>query len=172
MWEYKSGVPWPNRPPDRASLAVPKPSSRHTTVADSRFHLSSQMVPHSPFFNTSTRPSPTMAPPRRRTNGCWREKMRRQSLWELKIELWSFQKRMNLGGGLKPGLFPSLSWGSRLGGFLFMERSINVVFSLTSLDKLEVFSFTSKHISPRLIWHTGISIHKVKARHHNVWAWS
>lgn len=69
---YKTSIPCPRRPPDRASFAVPKPSSRHTTVADSRLHLSSHMVPHSPFFNTSTRPSPTMAPPRRRTNGCWR----------------------------------------------------------------------------------------------------
>lgn len=69
-WSVKLYTPCPSRPPESASLALPKPSSRHTTVADMRFQLSSQIVPHSPFFSTSTRPSPTTAPPLRRTRGC------------------------------------------------------------------------------------------------------
>lgn len=62
--------PWPMRAPVRASLALPKPSSRHTTLADSRFQRSSQMVPHSLLLSTSTRPSPTLAPPFSRIRGC------------------------------------------------------------------------------------------------------
>lgn len=67
-----SRVPCPILAPVRASLALPKPSSRHTTVAARMFQLSSQTVPHSPFFSTSTRPSPILAPPFRRTRGCYR----------------------------------------------------------------------------------------------------
>lgn len=63
--------PCPSRAPVRASLALPNPSSRHTTVAARMFQLSSHTVPHSPFFNTSTRPSPIIAPPLRRTKGCY-----------------------------------------------------------------------------------------------------
>lgn len=59
--------PWPMRPPLRASLALPKPNSLHTTLADSRSQWSSHTVPHSLFFNTSTRPSPGLAPPFSRT---------------------------------------------------------------------------------------------------------
>lgn len=83
-----ASLPCPSRPPDSASLAVPKPSSRHTTVADSRSHLSSQMVPHSPSFSTSTRPSPTMAPPRRRTSGCWRRRQKTEMghAWKSHVE--------------------------------------------------------------------------------------
>lgn len=62
--------PWPMRAPVRASLALPKPSSRHTTLADSRLQRSSQIVPHSLLLSTSTRPSPTFAPPFSRIRGC------------------------------------------------------------------------------------------------------
>lgn len=62
--------PWPMRAPARASLALPKPSSRQTTLADSRFQRLSQTVPHSPFFSTSTRPSPILSPPFSRTRCC------------------------------------------------------------------------------------------------------
>lgn len=51
-------------------MALPKPSSRHTTLADSRFQRSSQIVPHSLLLSTSTRPSPTFAPPFSRSRGC------------------------------------------------------------------------------------------------------
>lgn len=64
--------PCPSLAPVMASLALPKPSSRHTTLADTRFQLSSQTVPHSPFFSTSTRPSPVLAPPFSLTRGCWK----------------------------------------------------------------------------------------------------
>lgn len=56
-------LPWPMRAPVRASLALPKPSSLQTTLADCRFQRSSQTVPHSLSFSTSTRPSPSRAPP-------------------------------------------------------------------------------------------------------------
>lgn len=62
--------PCPMRAPVRASLALPKPSSRHTTLADCRFQRSSQIVPHSLLLSTSTRPSPTLAPPFSRIRGC------------------------------------------------------------------------------------------------------
>lgn len=65
-------LPCPSLAPVMASLALPKPSSRHTTLADTRFQLSSQTVPHSPFFSTSTRPSPVLAPPFSLTSGCWK----------------------------------------------------------------------------------------------------
>lgn len=64
--------PCPSLAPVIASLALPKPSSRHTTLANTRFQLSSQTVPHSPFFSTSTRPSPVLAPPFSLTKGCWK----------------------------------------------------------------------------------------------------
>lgn len=64
--------PWPSRAPKRTSRAEPKPSSRHTTLAEMRFHPWSQTVPHWRFMSTSTRPSPTWAPERRRTLvSCW-----------------------------------------------------------------------------------------------------
>ena len=69
-------LPCPSRAPVRASLALPKPSSRHTTVAAFMFQWSSHTVPHSPFFSTSTRPSPITAPPLRRTKGCYGKKGR------------------------------------------------------------------------------------------------
>lgn len=59
--------PCPMRPPVRASLALPKPSSLQTTLADCRLQRSSHTVPHSLSFSTSTRPSPSLAPPFRRT---------------------------------------------------------------------------------------------------------
>lgn len=62
-----------------ASLALPKPSSLQTTLADTRSHLSSHTVPHSPFRSTSTRPSPIWAPPLSRTRGCWRNRSRQTS---------------------------------------------------------------------------------------------
>ena len=129
-------IPCPRRPPDRASMAVPKPSSRHTTVADSRFQLSSHMVPHSPFFNTSTRPSPTMAPPRRRTSGCWKEitetLLKAYSkctnwntfslFWSTRVRIWNFHFSFFLWWE---------SWVSRLGGFMFIEHAINAALPLT-----------------------------------------
>lgn len=72
--------PWPSLAPVMASLALPKPSSRHTTLADTRFQLSSHTVPHSPFFSTSTRPSPVLAPPFSLTRGCCK---RRTQEWEI-----------------------------------------------------------------------------------------
>lgn len=79
--------PCPIRAPVRASFAVPKPSSRHTTLAAFMSQLSSHTVPQMPFFSTSTRPSPTFAPPRRRTRGCQREiKQRKEKRLELKTE--------------------------------------------------------------------------------------
>lgn len=55
--------PCPMRAPVRASLALPKPSSLQTTLADCRFQRSSHTVPHSLSLSTSTRPSPSLAPP-------------------------------------------------------------------------------------------------------------
>lgn len=69
--EEISIIPCPSLAPVSASLALPNPSSRHTTVAARMSQLSSHTVPHSPFFNTSTRPSPIIAPPLSRTRGCW-----------------------------------------------------------------------------------------------------
>lgn len=60
---FNHSWPWPMRAPVRASLALPKPSSLQTTLADSRFQRSSHTVPHTLLFSTSTRPSPTLAPP-------------------------------------------------------------------------------------------------------------
>lgn len=67
---YRLIVPCPSRASVKASLALPNPSSRHTTVAALMLQLSSHTVPHSPFFSTSTLPSPILAPPFRRTRGC------------------------------------------------------------------------------------------------------
>ena len=72
-WWGGAVLPCPSRAPVRASLALPKPSSRHTTVAAFMSQLSSHTVPHRPFFRTSTRPSPITAPPLRRTKGCYGE---------------------------------------------------------------------------------------------------
>lgn len=109
----KWGVPCPRRPPDSASLAVPKPNSRQTTVADRRLQLSSHMVPHSPFFRTSTRPSPTMAPPRRRTNGCWGWRSRLLGKKQLNRMFrsshflkWQTWLELSLGGKRKPSQQP------------------------------------------------------------------
>lgn len=63
----KCVLPWPKCAPLRASLAVPKPSSLHTTLAAVRSHRWSQTVPHFPSFSTSTRPSPSLGPAFRRT---------------------------------------------------------------------------------------------------------
>lgn len=62
-------LPWPIKAPCRASLAVPKPSSLHTTLAAVLSHMWSTTVPHFPFRSTSTRPSPSLGPALRRT-GC------------------------------------------------------------------------------------------------------
>lgn len=61
IWCHSS--PCPMRAPVRASLAVPKPSSLQTTLADCRFQRSSHTVPQSRSLSTSTRPSPTLDPP-------------------------------------------------------------------------------------------------------------
>lgn len=71
--EHPLPSPCPIRAPLRASRAVPKPSSRHTTLAACRSHFRSQTVPHVPAFRTSTRPSPAWAPPFRRTRACRRK---------------------------------------------------------------------------------------------------
>lgn len=56
--------------PRGASLAEPKPSSLHTTLAAVRSHRWSHTVPHLPSRSTSTRPSPSRAPAFRRTAAC------------------------------------------------------------------------------------------------------
>lgn len=65
-------LPWPIKAPCSASLAVPKPSSLHTTLAAVLSHKWSTIVPHFPSRSTSTRPSPSLGPTLRRT-GCIRQ---------------------------------------------------------------------------------------------------
>ena len=79
-------LPCPSLAPVIASLALPKPSSRHTTLADTRFQLSSHTVPHSPFFSTSTRPSPVLAPPFSLTRGCWKRWMEETLQFSLHVQ--------------------------------------------------------------------------------------
>ena len=49
-------VPCPNAASPGADKAPSYPSWRQTTWASCKFHESSQMVPHIPLYNTSTRP--------------------------------------------------------------------------------------------------------------------
>lgn len=63
-------LPCPSWALVRASLAVPKPSSLHTTLAAFMSHRWSHMVPHFPSLSTSTRPSPSRGPAFRRATGC------------------------------------------------------------------------------------------------------
>jgi len=60
--------------PERASLAEPKPSSLHTTLAEIRSHRWSTTVPHFPSCRTSTLPSPRRGPDFRRTDSYERRK--------------------------------------------------------------------------------------------------
>lgn len=62
--------------PRRASLAEPKPSSLHTTLAAVRSHRRSHTVPHLPSRSTSTRPSPNRGPAFRRTAACGNTRQR------------------------------------------------------------------------------------------------
>lgn len=57
-----SHPPWPMKAPCKASFAVPKPSSLHTTLAAVLSHMWSTIVPHLPSRSTSTRPSPSLGP--------------------------------------------------------------------------------------------------------------
>lgn len=66
--------PWPMYAPERASLAEPKPSSLHTTLAEIRSHRWSTTVPHFPSRRTSTLPSPRRDPDFRRTDSYERRK--------------------------------------------------------------------------------------------------
>ena len=52
-----------------ALRALTKPSSRQTTLASISLQWSSHTVPHSPSWNTSTRPSPAVVPFTSRTLG-------------------------------------------------------------------------------------------------------
>lgn len=72
--------PWPIKAPCRASLAEPKPSSLHTTLAAGLSHMWSTMVPHFPSRSTSTRPSPSLGPAFRRT-GCAGQRWKYNSVY-------------------------------------------------------------------------------------------
>lgn len=61
-WCRNGSSPWPMRAPLKASLALPKPISRHTTLASWRPQRSSHTLPHLLCLSTSTRPSPIRAP--------------------------------------------------------------------------------------------------------------
>ncbi len=73
LWIFyhgKESLPSPMSAPRRASLAEPKPSSLHTTLAAVRSHRWSHTDPHFPSRSTSTRPSPSLGPAFRRTAAC------------------------------------------------------------------------------------------------------
>lgn len=92
--EFHVGValvlPCPSWALVRASLAVPKPSSLHTTLAAFMSHRWSHMVPHFPSLSTSTRPSPSRGPAFRRTTDCKIGQKKQEVLrWETKT-LWNY----------------------------------------------------------------------------------
>lgn len=62
-------VPGPKRQRPGALRARPQPSRRHTTRAFLMFQWSSHTVPHTPWCQTSTRPSQRLCPPARRRGG-------------------------------------------------------------------------------------------------------
>ena len=61
-------VPGPNAADETASRAPAKPRDRQTTMASFVPQPSSQTVPHSLLYLTSTRPSESEVPPTRRTS--------------------------------------------------------------------------------------------------------
>lgn len=72
--------------PCKASLAVPKPSSRQTTLAAGLSHRWSTMVPHLPSRRTSTRPSPSLGPAFSRTGWTRQPGQRPQPM--CKVQFW------------------------------------------------------------------------------------